>query len=37
MQRLIDLDCRLILAGHGAPMDQPRMRDLARAYIRDKA
>lgn len=37
MQRLLDLDCRLILAGHGAPFDQARMRDLALAYIRSKA
>ena len=36
MQRLLDLDCRLILAGHGAPFDQARMRDLALAYIRSK-
>lgn len=33
MQRLLDLDCRLILAGHGAAFDRARMHDLARAYI----
>lgn len=37
MQRLLDLDCRLILAGHGAAFDRPRMQDLARAYIASRS
>lgn len=36
MQRLLRLECRLVLAGHGVPFDQTRMQDLARAYIRSK-
>jgi glyoxylase-like metal-dependent hydrolase (beta-lactamase superfamily II) len=36
MTRLLTLDCRLVLAGHGAPFDQSRLRSIARTYIRSK-
>lgn len=33
MQRLAGYDCRLCLAGHGAPFDGPRLRQIARGYL----
>ena len=36
MARLLDLDCRLVLGGHGAPFDKARLKQLALAYIRSK-
>jgi len=36
MTRLSTLDCRLVLAGHGAPFDRDRLHTIARAYIRSK-
>ena len=36
MARLAQLDCRLVLGGHGAPFGQARMRVLAQDYIRSK-
>lgn len=36
MTRLMTLDCRLILAGHGAPFDRARLHAIARTYIRSK-
>jgi glyoxylase-like metal-dependent hydrolase (beta-lactamase superfamily II) len=36
MTRLLTLDCRLVLAGHGAPFGQQRLRAIAQSYIRSK-
>jgi glyoxylase-like metal-dependent hydrolase (beta-lactamase superfamily II) len=36
MARLANLDCRLVLAGHGALLDREAMRALALGYIRSK-
>ncbi len=36
MNRLATLDCRLVLAGHGAPFGPDRLHQIARAYIRSK-
>ncbi len=36
MARLADLDCRLVLAGHGPALSQAAMRELALGYIRSK-
>lgn len=37
MQRLLTLDCRLVLAGHGAAFGGTRLHEIARAYIASKA
>ena len=36
MARLADLDCTLVLAGHGAPFGRARLREIAVGYIRSK-
>ena len=36
MARLADLDCDLVLAGHGAPFGRARLREIALGYIRSK-
>jgi len=36
MARLMTLDCRLVLAGHGAPFDRARLHAIALGYIRSK-
>lgn len=36
MARLADLDCRLVLAGHGPALDRQAMRALALGYLRSK-
>lgn len=36
MARLADLDCRLVLAGHGAPFGRARLREIALGYIQSK-
>ena len=36
MTRLVDLDCHLVLGGHGAPFGKARLKQLALAYISAK-
>jgi len=36
MARLAELDCVLVLAGHGDPFDRTRLHDLARSYLQSR-